>query len=773
MAKKEVDLDKELGFEPVSDESLGFEASPEGKATLQAYLQKSTPSQGESALAGAEQGLTLNHAPQLGAAFGAGLEKAAGAMGMGPQADNAKAGIPQQSLSDLYNEYLQSNKKRDAAAAQANPWSYGAGAVGGGLLGFKGAGMVAKPAMAALAEQAPTAAATANVMNKMTGGAIPMAAAGGVSAMGANPDVPLMSEQNLADVGEGMAGGVVANEVMPPAISAIAKGAQKTASGAKSALGTVSESLIGLAPDAFKRGLKGEMLVGKEAAKKTGDEMLQFAQEVPQQLNNELNKLGAQKQAIIRIAQENGVKIDPADIDNFMQNHLGNASPSNLQEVQREMGQFHELLQTAKSGPEVQRIVRQYIGESNAEKGEFAKLFSQKQAEQKALEAGEPQPPVSQKDQFEQEFQVRKAEQQAIAGGQDPNPMEMSYEPIEGSKDVLGVIRQPQFDTDGHFTGYKKVKTQVISPDAPPIQKPKMEMLLQPTDQPGKSLGIIRQAITNEQGDVVGYKKIASKLVTDSEAAQWKDMAETVREGGKDLTEPEQLYQLYKDLKQKSQYGDYSYKTPDAQAATGQAIDDVQELLRKNIEDLEPTDAKISALKKAQEILGATDRDPRNVMKMFAGLLGKTESSTIPGASARQDLSNLVNQIKIANPDLGHQIESKAQDLANKFAVTGAVQKEIYLPRPTATLKAYAAKGANVLGYGVGKVTPEWMQTTAAALGRMGGKAQQGLSTVLKNAANKDDQTRTAIMFGLMQQPAYRDMLKEYMPQAQTDETQK
>jgi hypothetical protein len=72
------DLDKELGFEPVSDESLGMEVSPEDKAKLQAYLKSQGPSIGASVLAGAQQGLTLQHAPQLGAAMGAGLEKALG-----------------------------------------------------------------------------------------------------------------------------------------------------------------------------------------------------------------------------------------------------------------------------------------------------------------------------------------------------------------------------------------------------------------------------------------------------------------------------------------------------------------------------------------------------------------------------------------------------------------------------------------------------------------------------------------------------------------------
>lgn len=775
MAKKDKTHDEDdLGFEPISDAELEFEPiSADQKAKMAAYMsQPEDPGMGKSALLGAEQGLTLNHAPQLGAAMGAGLESGVGMLGMGPQGANAKAGLPQQSLQELYNEYLRVNKQKDAQAAKANPWSYGAGTVGGGILGFKGAGMLAKPAMAAVAEKAPLAAATGQVMNKIYPGAIPMGIAGGIMAEGSG-EHPIMSAEGAEEIATGVGGGLVANSLLPPMIGNTAKVAQKGAQLSKAGLGALGETLFGLTPDAFKRGVAGEMLVGKKAAQQTGDEMLQFASEVPQQLENEANKLGAQKQAIIRIAQDNGVRIDPADIDTFMSNHLRNGSPSNLVEVQREMTQLQELLKTAKSGPEVQKIVRRYFGMGNSEKGEFANLFSQKQAEQEALAAQEPPPALTQKEQFEQEFNARKAEQQAIPGSQHPHPLELSYEPIPDSKNVLGIIRQPQFDADGNAIGYRKIKTQIIEPDALPLPKPKLEMLLQPTDVPGKSLGIIRQAVLDEEGNVTGYKKLASKLLSEEEAATWKDMSETVRAGGKDLSEPEQLYQLYKDLKQKSDFGDFSYRTPDAKIATGQAIDDVQAMLRNYMSELEPTDRRIHAIKQAQEILGSTDRDPRNVMKTFASLLGKTEDTNLTSAGARRDLAGLINQIKIGNPELGHQIESKAQDLANKFAVTGAVQKEIYLPRPTATLKAFAAKGANLLGYGIGQVTPEWMQMTASKLASTGGKAQKLLSNVLSKAASKDDQTRTAIMFGLMQQPAYRELLKEYMPQAQSDEKKK
>src|SRR5665213_3613440 len=214
---KDTKHDDDFGFEPITDEGVGFQTTPDQKAKMESYLKNTQPSMGASALAGAEQGLTMNHAPQLAGAIGAGLEKGAGMMGMGPQAANAKLGLPQQSLSDLYNEYKKSTQKKDEAAQQANPMSYGAGAVSGGLLGFKGAGMLAKPAMAGISAANPTLGATAQVMNKMAPGALPAMAAGGLAV----------------------------SAVAPPVIGGVAKGAAKTASAVKTLGGLAGETLTG------------------------------------------------------------------------------------------------------------------------------------------------------------------------------------------------------------------------------------------------------------------------------------------------------------------------------------------------------------------------------------------------------------------------------------------------------------------------------------------------------------------------------------------------
>lgn len=773
--KKPKQSDDDFGFEPITDDEIGFELAPEDQAKVKQYLAQQLPGMGESALLGAEQGLTLNHAPQLGAGIGAGLEALAGNVGMKDEQGNSYPLIPgtkgDQSLSDLYNEYLTANKKRDQAAQANNPWSYGGGAVGGGLLGLMGAAKLAKPVTSAISKASPALGATGQLINRTAPGVIPAGIAGGVMAEGAG-EHPILSPEGAQEIAEGVKGGLEMGVLAPPAISGVAKAAKKTAQGGR-ALAKFGTELMtgGEGTNAFKQGLQGELLVGKDASQRVSSEVNKFGEEVPQLLENELNKLASQKESIIRIAQENGVRIDPADVDRFMMEHMS-APIGGRPKVVNEMQQLKDLLEEARSGPEVKQITRRYFGNGNTEKGEFANLFAKKQAEMEALEK-ETQArvtPTTQKEDFEQLFAEKQAEQVASPGSMNPTPMEIHYEPIDGQPGkVLGMIRQPLKDADGHFTGYKTIAKKIIEPDAPPFDQPKLKMTMTPTEVPGKSLGQIHKAEFDEHGNFLKYKTVSSKLLTDEEAAAFKDVAETVRAGGRDLTEPEQLLDLYKNLKEKSKFGSEPFGTAEVQKETGRAIKNIQDMLRRNIDELEPTDANITALKNAQEIFGNIDgqKDPYGAIKLVGGLISKSGDTSVSGDLAQRKLADAINQIKIANPKLGHELEARAMDLANKLKVTAAAQEKVYLPRPLATPQAFAAKGANLLGYGIGQVTPDWMRQVASAVGAKGGQAGKMLSNVLSKAAEKDDQTRTAIMFGLMQQPGYRDMLKEYMPQTQ------
>ena len=57
------------------------------------------------------------------------------------------------------------------------------------------------------------------------------------------------------------------------------------------------------------------------------------------------------------------------------------------------------------------------------------------------------------------------------------------------------------------------------------------------------------------------------------------------------------------------------------------------------------------------------------------------------------------------------------------------------------------------------KMTPQWLKQTASTLSQNASPAAQEISNILIKAADADERSRNAIIFGLMQNPAYRQWI--------------
>lgn len=144
------------------------------------HLQSEAPeaqqwSQAESLGQGALQGVTAGFSDEIGGALGAVMEKAANAVGKGTG--------DKKSLKELYEEYRDFQRKRNEAAHEQNPVSYGAGNIAGGVTG----------AVLAPAIMAPTSVA---------GGAA-LGAAAGLGTSDASLTQPTMG--SIAQTGTNMA----------------------------------------------------------------------------------------------------------------------------------------------------------------------------------------------------------------------------------------------------------------------------------------------------------------------------------------------------------------------------------------------------------------------------------------------------------------------------------------------------------------------------------------------------------------------------------------
>jgi len=239
---------------------------------------------GESALKGAQQGLTFGFADEIGAGIETGLDKTQmllNKLGLASESpsqvsermknEGFTGDIPENS----YQDTLQDKRKEFKDAEEANPGSYFAGELGAGLLIPGGATTNALKTGGKLAKTA-----------KLAG--IGAAAGGAIGAGQAESN-----DELLGKTIEGATAGAVGNAIIPGA----AKLGGKVIKGTGKAIRD-----IGVVDDfvrAMKHGAKGNVVAGKEAAAKIGQESVDTSREIGGELSAYGSRLGREQAELI------------------------------------------------------------------------------------------------------------------------------------------------------------------------------------------------------------------------------------------------------------------------------------------------------------------------------------------------------------------------------------------------------------------------------------------------------------------------------------------
>lgn len=673
---------EDFGFKPDEQDEYGF--APDEKA---APKKISAP---ESALAGAEEGLTMGFADEIGGAIGAGLEGVSEAW-----KQRSVSPISDANLIKLYEEYRDFNRSRYDQAQQANPNSNMVGNIAGGLLlPIGAAGNLGKTA---------TTAAKAKAGMKIGAGM------GAVSAAGTS-ESELISPEFAKDVAIGAGIGGALGGTIPYAADYVVKPvANSTAEG----LGWLGGRIFGPTSDAYKRGMDKLNLLTESGQKAGMKQVGTTAENVAPAIQNKLQDLATLKKELISEAQAMGYKIDEYEIDKLLETRLGMNAKSNLPEATRELEQFKELLRSANEGKLVRR---------------------QKQVE---MPTG--------KEQVRRIEELKKAEQQAIESGVDPADIDTVYEDV---------------------------------------------------DVPGQVAAVVRQRMYNENpetGELVdaGFRKLASKLIKEDEIPGFKTVTEQVRAGGKKLSNVEEMHQLYKDLKEKSQFGDQGFKSAEVRRVTGETIQDIQNLLRTGnlqgevienhgIPQLQKTDEVIHKYNKALGKLGITDSqdfDADKVRDRVIGLIGQEGKMNVGAVKAQERIDDFLKELGSVNPQMaekmGAELADSGQLLNTMQHINKPVTSAVNAINPLAWSRAFGTGGANITGVavrgmkdigkeGVAKVsqmTPDWLKQSANRLAQSTKPAEKELSNLLFKVADKDDRARNATLAVLLQSPAYRKIL--------------
>lgn len=187
------------------------------------------------------------------------------------------------------------------------------------------------------------------------------------------------------------------------------------------------------------------------------------------------------------------------------------------------------------------------------------------------------------------------------------------------------------------------------------------------------------------------------------------------------------------------------------------------------IEGLGPSNEKIQNLIEAQDIFNiGSGLDELGNQKQLTPLLQRLESDSVSSDVARSKFDKGITALKQAEPEMGTNVENRARELAERYDIARDINKPITISREGA--KRALTIGANPLGYAAGKIadtipgkivsrtvnaTPEFMNSMATKLEAKGSK----FGPVLRKLAAESDQKRKAMMFSLMQQPAFREAI--------------
>lgn len=188
------------------------------------------------------------------------------------------------------------------------------------------------------------------------------------------------------------------------------------------------------------------------------------------------------------------------------------------------------------------------------------------------------------------------------------------------------------------------------------------------------------------------------------------------------------------------------------------------------IEGLGPSNEKIQNLIEAQDVFNlGKGLDELGNEKQLTPLLQRLESDTVSSDIARSKFEKGIGALKAAEPEMGGRIENQARELAERYDLARDINKPITISREGA--KRALTMGANPIGLAAGKLgetvpgkiaskvinfTPETMAAAGQKLTAKGSK----FGPILTKLSTEPDQKRKAMMFSLMQQPAFREAIK-------------
>lgn len=265
----------------------------------------------------------------------------------------------------------------------------------------------------------------------------------------------------------------------------------------------------------------------------------------------------------------------------------------------------------------------------------------------------------------------------------------------------------------------------------------------------------------------------------------------------RDLTKPSELYQLQKDMQNQSMYGDNSMQSPEGQGLAKDTMKNISSVLKQkeNIPQLENIDNGITAYNRAADAIGIPDTkniDEGQVRDKILSLLGQEGKINVSGVKAQEKIKNFLTELSKVNKPMADKIAADFPSVGQNLDTLQQIHQPWNFLSPLGATRSASTGVANLTGYYAGKavdavatpsravvskigdITPDFLKQTAQTLSNETSPALKGLSNVLNKAADADERSRNATLFGLLQNPAYRQILlpnaNMTIPNQQSDE---
>lgn len=639
-------------------------------------------------------------------------------------------GIPaeKKSYSDLYKEYRDLQRARQTAAKEQYPKTEFASEMAGGF---------ALPA----GETTSFIGKGANLGQQIVRSALAGAATGGLVGGGESEAELMKPNPDIGMLGEDIKQGAKYGAALGGAFPVLAKGAQKLSRAIKNT--DAYQNLL----ESYRRGKMGQLLNGPEARKQATAELVDTLKSIQPQMKQLGNDLNTNIENILKDAEEKGITINVADDLNGVKQKLQSIvetspDPTDITEAK----QLMDIIDNQLQGKEVTRLVPAETGAQKA----MTQMQQKRAGIQAKLQAGEPTNVA------EQKILTRQAKEQAQTLGTPPEFTPPEQVMTEANKPAM--VSQKLTEE-----GTQNIADIIQNPDLTDIQLVK---------DPESNLSFLQFHDKNTG-------KVYQKIVPENEITKYKKVIERVNP--KPEVSPTEIRKLRQTFQKYTPFGS---KPMTGEGAT-QALDITNKLgetVETQIPGVQQANQAYADFMNALDSLGISRNDKAAaVIKNLGPKIDKIAKDTAAGNLHGAIMDEFIGELQKADPNLAGQLSAKLKDVATRMDLAYERMAPALVAGKSGTTLRTGLAGAPIAvgniagrtmkaaGETVRDITPEFAQKIAAKLSQRGDQSSSRLAAELRKVPYLRKRARQAILFNIMQNPQYRELIRNEQEQGLSD----